>query len=121
MNSKMIVLACFATLWVVGGCKPGSNDSNASNPSVDGASNGSEGVSGEPSAQNQGGSAGQQGSDGGITPMGGVGAGPMTPVSGTESLQGGGSGVGQAAKDKAKEVAASSPSSISNAADDGGQ
>ena len=51
----------------------------------------------------------------------GVGAGGMAPVSGSESLQGSGSGVGQAAKDKAKSVAGSAPSSLNQAptSDDG--
>ena len=50
---------------------------------------------------------------GGITPMAGVGAGPMTPVAGSESLQGGGSAAGSVLKEKAKGVAAGSPSSVS--------
>jgi hypothetical protein len=49
-------------------------------------------------------------SGGGIQIHGG-GAGGIAPVTGTESLQGGGSGVGQAAKEKAKEVAGGSGSS----------
>lgn len=56
--------------------------------------------------------AGQGGGTGGITPMAGVGAGPMTPVSGAESVQGGGSAAGQVMKDKAKNLAGQSPSSL---------
>ena len=62
-----------------------------------------------------------EGQGGGIAPMAGVGAGPMTPVSGAESVDGaGGGGVGQAAKDKAKSMAATAPSSINQAGEDGG-
>lgn len=49
---------------------------------------------------------------GGPAPMAGMGAGGMTPMSGTDSVQGGGSAAGQVAKDRAREVAGSSPSSI---------
>lgn len=49
---------------------------------------------------------------GGPAPMAGVGAGGMTPMSGTDSVQGGGSAAGQVAKDRAREIAGSSPSSI---------
>lgn len=54
----------------------------------------------------------QQGGTGGVTPMAGVGAGPMTPVSGAESVQGGGSAAGQVLKDKAKGLGGTAPSSI---------
>lgn len=57
---------------------------------------------------------------GDIAPMGGVGAGPMTPVAGTESLQGGGSAAGNVLKDRAKGVAAQSPSSLNQAGGDEG-
>lgn len=50
-----------------------------------------------------------------IAPMAGVGAGPMTPVSGSESLQGGGSAAGQVLKDKAKGLAGQAPSSLNQA------
>lgn len=56
--------------------------------------------------------AAETGGTGGVTPMAGVGAGPMTPVAGAESVQGGGSAAGQVLKDKAKGVAGSSPSSL---------
>lgn len=50
----------------------------------------------------------QQPNQGGVTPvMPGAGAGPMTPVTGTENVQGSGGGsVGMAAKDMAKRSAA---------------
>ena len=57
---------------------------------------------------------------GDIAPMGGVGAGPMTPVSGTENLQGGGSAAGSVLKDRAKGVAAQPPSSLNQAGGDEG-
>ena len=57
---------------------------------------------------------------GDIAPMGGLGAGPMTPVSGSESLQGGGSAAGSVLKDRAKGVAAQSPSSLNQAGGDEG-
>ena len=49
-----------------------------------------------------------QNNQGGVTPMApGVGAGPMTPVAGTESVQGSGGGsVSMAAKDMAKKSVA---------------
>jgi|CXWL01.1.fsa_nt_gi ABC-type oligopeptide transport system substrate-binding subunit len=59
------------------------------------------------------------GSGGGITPMAGVGAGGMAPVAGTESLQGGGSGVGQVMKEKAKDVAARGGGSVGSVGEDG--
>lgn len=77
---------------------------------------------GEPGVNGNGGAAGSSNPNaGGVTPMAGVGAGGMAPVSGSESLQGSGSGVGQAAKDKAKSVAGSAPSSLNQAptSDDG--
>ena len=54
----------------------------------------------------------EAGGTGGVTPMAGVGAGPMTPVAGAESVQGGGSAAGQVLKDKAKDVAGTAPSSL---------
>lgn len=60
------------------------------------------------------------GGGGGIAPMGGLGAGPMTPVSGSESLQGGGSAAGSVLKEKAKGIAAQSPSSLNQAGGDEG-
>ena len=57
---------------------------------------------------------------GDIAPMGGLGAGPMTPVSGSESLQGGGSAAGSVLKERAKGVAAQSPSSLNQASGDEG-
>lgn len=39
---------------------------------------------------------------GGVAPIGSGAAGGMTPMTGTENIQGGGSGVGQAAKDQAR-------------------
>ena len=47
----------------------------------------------------------QNSSGPGVTPMGGVGAGPMTPVAGSDSVAGGGSGVGSMMKEKAKAAA----------------
>lgn len=59
------------------------------------------------------------GSSGGVTPMT-TGAGAITPVTGNESLQGsGGYGVGQAAKDRAKAVGQTAPSSISQSTESG--
>ena len=57
---------------------------------------------------------------GDIAPMGGLGAGPMTPVAGSESLQGGGSAAGSVLKERAKGVAAQSPSSLNQAGGDEG-
>jgi hypothetical protein len=51
--------------------------------------------------------------------MGGVGAGAITPVDGTEGVEGGGSGVATALKAKAKAAAAGA--SKSTGQDDGGQ
>lgn len=53
-----------------------------------------------------------------ITPMGGVGAGPMTPVAGAEGVQGGGSAAGQVLKDRARGLAGQSPSSINQMSGD---
>jgi hypothetical protein len=58
------------------------------------------------------------GGSGTIAPMGGVGAGPMTPVAGSESLQGGGSAAGQVMKDKAKGLANQAPSSLNQMGDE---
>ena len=60
------------------------------------------------------------GGGGDIAPMGGLGAGPMTPVSGSESLQGGGSAAGSVLKERAKGVAAQPPSSLNQAGGDEG-
>ena len=65
-------------------------------------------------------SPGAGGAGGDIAPMGGLGAGPMTPVSGSESLQGGGSAAGSVLKERAKGVAAQSPSSLNQAGGDEG-
>jgi len=46
-----------------------------------------------------------QGSGGGVAPIGSGAMGGMTPMTGTENIQGGGSGVGQAAKDQARRAA----------------
>jgi hypothetical protein len=48
----------------------------------------------------------------GVTPLTSGAAGPSTPVVGTESVQGSGSGVGQAAKDKARGVASGGTTSL---------
>lgn len=54
-----------------------------------------------------------------IQPIGGVGAGPMTPVAGAENVGGGGGGgVGQAAKDKARSVASQPNSSVDQMSND---
>ena len=65
-------------------------------------------------------SAVQKSSDPGITPMGGVGAGPMTPVAGSDSVAGGGSGVGSVLKEKAK-TAATKESDRAAGQDEAGQ
>lgn len=54
-----------------------------------------------------------------VAPIGGVGAGGVTPVAGTEGVEGGGSGVGTALKAKAKAAAAGA--SQTNGQDDAGQ
>lgn len=46
-------------------------------------------------------------------------AGAVSPVTGAESIQGGGSGVNQAAKDKARDVAAGAGGGSTNAYSDG--
>lgn len=80
-------------------------------PSGDSAPQADAGMDPNNATQTGSGGAGQSGS-GGPTPMAGVGAGGMTPMSGTDSVQGGGSAAGQVAKDRAREIAGSSPSSI---------
>lgn len=57
-----------------------------------------------PAAAQEGGS--------GVAPLTSGAAGPASPVSGAESVAGSGSGVGQAAKDKAREVAGGGTSSL---------
>ncbi|MGE0002743.1 MAG: hypothetical protein AB7F50_09190 [Fimbriimonadaceae bacterium] len=59
-----------------------------------------------PAAEQPQTSSADPGSGGGIAPMTSGAAGGVTPVTGAESVQGGGSGVNQAAKDKARDVAA---------------
>lgn len=66
----------------------------------------------DPSNASQPGNGGSGAGSGGPAPMAGVGAGGMTPMTGTDSVQGGGSAAGQVAKDRAREIAGSSPSSI---------
>lgn len=114
---RNLILFCAAIVCV--GCNAGTESTDVVKP---GASNDSPRGPGESNANNQvdpnaSGNA-QGGGSGGVAPMAGMGAGGLTPVSGSESLQGGGSGVGQAAKDRAKQVAGSSPSSINSANDD---
>lgn len=59
-------------------------------------------------------------SGGGVQIQGGAaGAGGLAPVTGTENLQGGGGGVGQAAKDQARRVSGSAGSSIDQMSTDG--
>lgn len=84
---RTLVLAGLAALALLGGCQPtttaeGDNASAASQP-----------------AEEQTGA----GSGSGIQPMGTV---PNAPVAGSDSVVGEGSGVGQAAKDQAKNAAA---------------
>lgn len=64
--------------------------------------------------EEQAGAAAATGGGGGVqvTPSA---AGGLAPVTGTESLQGGGSGVGQAAKDMARDVAGSAGSGSAGA------
>lgn len=59
------------------------------------------------------------GGGGNIAPMAGMGAGGLTPVQGSESIQGGGSGVGQAMKEKAKGMAAKGGGSVGSVGEDG--
>lgn len=108
-------LAVFAALsFAVLGCKPeeptaptenaagGASGQNTPAPNANGVNTTTPGT---PSGGNQT----------TIAPMAGVGAGPMTPVSGSESLQGGGSAAGQVLKDKAKGLAGQAPSSLNQA------
>ncbi len=62
---------------------------------------------------------GSSGAGGNIAPMAGMGAGGLTPVQGSESIQGGGSGVGQVMKEKAKDIAAKGGGSVGNVGEDG--
>ncbi len=54
----------------------------------------------------------------GVTPIS-PGAGAVSPVTGTESVQGSGSGLGQSAKNMAREAAAGSTGSASTAEESG--
>lgn len=47
-------------------------------------------------------------------------AGGMSPVTGTDSVQGGGSGVGNVMKDRARGIAGNSPSSLNQGSSDEG-
>lgn len=60
----------------------------------------------------------RQGGQGGVQ-VHGAGAGIVAPVTGTENLQGGGGGVNQAAKDRAKQAAGRSGSSLDQLPSDG--
>jgi len=65
----------------------------------------------QPSTEKTQTSAVEPGGGSGIAPMTSGAAGAASPVSGAESVQGSGSGVGQAAKDKARDVASGAGSS----------
>lgn len=74
----------------------------------------------DPEASTESPAASQQGSQGGVAPMAGVGGGAMAPVSGSETVTGSGGGsVGMAAKGKARDVANSAPSSVNQMGEDG--
>lgn len=90
----------FASLFIVClclvGCSPGGDANNAPSPDqTNSVSNTPATPTGAPSGQG-----------GGVAPMASGAAGGMTPMSGTESVGGeGGGGVGQAAKQMAKDKA----------------
>lgn len=101
-------LSLFAIAAALAGCQPKAV-ATAEEPS-DGA------VASSPRGPDESAPAG---SGGGVAPIGSGVAGGMTPMSGTESVQGGGSSAGQVAKDRARGLANSSPSSLNSAGDEG--
>ncbi len=86
-------------LW---GCSPGASNE------TEGAKPGSEAAQSSGSA-----------SDEGVQVMSPA-AGPMSPVTGSDTVTGTGGGVGDAMKSKARDVAASSPSSLDSAGSEDG-
>ena len=117
----------FSSLVVLGACLVGCNGSEANNAA---ATNGAMPAVNTPDANTSGGTSattgnvgGSTGGTGGVAPMA-AGAGGMTPVSGSDSVTGaGGGGVGQAAKQMAKDKTANMGSGSLNQGekDDSGQ
>lgn len=102
MNKHWVLLA-LATILLIGCNKP-AEDQPASQtpPTPEGGSVVPQGTPNQPTGQATPGA-----NNGGNVQVltGGAGAGGVTPVVGGEDLQGGGSGVGQAAKDSARNAA----------------
>lgn len=91
------ILALICVLVVVG-CQSGTSEPTAAAPEDEGATKG-------PATTTAQANGGGDSNSGGIAPMTPSPI-PNAPVSGSESLQGGGSAVGTVAKDRAKEAAA---------------
>ena len=108
MKKALIIL--FLSICLIG-CKPG-GDTNGNGPS--------DPVNKAPATS----TAPAPGHGGGVAPMASGAAGGMTPMSGTDSVEGsGGGGVGQAAKKMAKDKTANTGSGSLDQAvkDDSGQ
>lgn len=94
---KLTALLLLLSLLLVG-CQPGGEANAANNSATSSDPSASTNPSGQPGAQTT-----PTGNSGGVAPMASGAAGGMTPMSGTESVQGdGGGSVGMAAKDYAK-------------------
>jgi hypothetical protein len=104
---KAILLVLLAVLFAICGCKPTATPSGQAK----GPQDATKIISNAP--------AGGSGTET-IAPMGGVGAGPMTPVAGSDSVAGGGSGAGDVMKQRARGLAAKSPSSVNQMPSDEG-
>lgn len=91
----LLALVC---AFVVVGCQSGTSEPTAATSEEGGAAKG-------PTTTTAQANGGGESNSGGIAPMTPTPI-PNAPVSGSESLQGGGSAVGTVAKDRAKEAAA---------------
>ncbi len=116
---RILALASFVLVLAAIGCKkeePKAPDLNA--PGGESPGQEKKTASNAPPAGLPPGSGSGSGNTVNVTPIGGVGAGPMTPVSGAENIQGGGSGAGQVMKERARGLAGQSPSSVNQMGSD---
>jgi hypothetical protein len=105
-SMKRLLIPCLALVMV--GCNPAEHTATPEEPTKPVATTPAPQAQTTPPPVNQAAPAPQGGSD---IQIHGMGAGAATPVTGGTSLDGGGSGVGQAAKDQARRVAGSAGSS----------